>query len=1027
MTDTNINTNFKREGANVEGGPQEHDNGDSSKVAEGQTRRSEQLRQLSIPISRCDSEGSTSSDRSVRSQGSRRRSPREIRTIRDIAHESKRVARRALYNTKRGIPGMEMEGETDVETEVDTVSMTSEGEDTSERPGIPDVLNAREFPALCDTMHATRKQITAGSEGATEKQIPFPILKQERRGRKETTGAYRIKKQKEAKKKEEEEALREQEILDPQYEPSQGKSYSGWLNDIKEKGEEFRKRPTQDLEALAAEKARAIFKIAVYSSSLKGNYVKYAKEAAGEMCAAATTLAMRAINPREIPMEKQLEDLRMQIHQLQMEKQQLEHKLEHACKRKQRKPRPSSSEDESEEPLRNHARRRTRNWAGETPLPPVDGGVPLTQGPKETPLPPLSGEVSPGERREMRGAPLPPFGGEAPNKSRIGEKGKAPGVERMEVDEDWPSCSNEGHVSSMTRGGEDPPQGSNGRMYVKKGEKEYVVPQHGDKEEGEKEKHLALIAMIEGVITRELDRRLGCPPPINKIPLKARDGVQQQNAQKQQQQHKPQSLPKKRAQQTEAEQLTSEPKEAAKPKIVLKKMETLGKKVRVVQQPTTLAPMARKATERIPTTEPQNKGTNKGPASQKKREKEVSQILDKSKETPQEKTEGETWSSVVSRKTKKAMAAQKKKEAEVGKRTAERRTTPSLQSNLNSPTNPVRKRREPRTAAISITCPPGTYEANLREARQRMEERGLHLEGANIRRGVTGSYIFEIPGENRHERADKFALGLKEALQNKKGVKIQRPTKMAEIRLRGLDESIRAPEIVKAIAATGGCFEEEVQLGEIRRSPAGTGIVWARCPLVAANAILKTARIQIGWAVVRVELLEARPLQCFKCLEGGHVRARCPNAIDHSGKCYRCGEEGHAARHCEAAVNCPVCTDKGLPANHRAGSKACTPVQKGRKGVPLQKATDRPSTERAPRQDGKPNTQMEALPLIDLGETGEAPKEQRPPKTRGNKREEEKLPPGASKKQRTQLNLLDTNPDAMEASAERDKKSEDDL
>ncbi|KMQ82181.1 putative 50 kda protein in type i retrotransposable element r1dm [Lasius niger] len=96
-----------------------------------------------------------------------------------------------------------------------------------------------------------------------------------------------------------------------------------------------------------------------------------------------------------------------------------------------------------------------------------------------------------------------------------------------------------------------------------------------------------------------------------------------------------------------------------------------------------------------------------------------------------------------------------------------------------------------------------------------------------------------------------------------------------------------------------------------------------------------TAQIKIGWALARVELLEPRPLQCYKCLEGGHVRARCPNNVNRSGRCYRCGQEGHTAVQCAAVVKCPVCSDKGLPANHRTGSESYTPVHKGKRGVPL--------------------------------------------------------------------------------------------
>ncbi|XP_029170140.1 uncharacterized protein LOC114939873 [Nylanderia fulva] len=247
------------------------------------------------------------------------------------------------------------------------------------------------------------------------------------------------------------------------------------------------------------------------------------------------------------------------------------------------------------------------------------------------------------------------------------------------------------------------------------------------------------------------------------------------------------------------------------------------------------------------------------------------------KEEPQGKAEGETWA--ISRKAKRAMIAEAKKEAE--KSTIEKPIS-SPQSKPAKPARSAGKKREPRTAAVTVTCPPGTYEKNLRKARQKMEKKGINLEGAKIRREVTGSYVFEIPGVNKQERADKFALRLREAFKGKEGVKVQRPTKMTKIRLRGLNESIRAPEVVKAIATAGDCYEEKVHLGEIRKTPAGVGMVWTRCPLKAANTIIKTAQIKIGWAVTRVEILQTRPLQCYKSLEGGHVRARCPNTVDRS-------------------------------------------------------------------------------------------------------------------------------------------------
>lgn len=52
---------------------------------------------------------------------------------------------------------------------------------------------------------------------------------------------------------------------------------------------------------------------------------------------------------------------------------------------------------------------------------------------------------------------------------------------------------------------------------------------------------------------------------------------------------------------------------------------------------------------------------------------------------------------------------------------------------------------------------------------------------------------------------------------------------------------------------------------------------------------------------------------------------------DRSGLCYRCGGEGHLAAKCSAAPHCIICNEKGRPAGHRLGGKAC-PVAMARDG-----------------------------------------------------------------------------------------------
>ncbi|TGZ45778.1 hypothetical protein DBV15_12339, partial [Temnothorax longispinosus] len=216
------------------------------------------------------------------------------------------------------------------------------------------------------------------------------------------------------------------------------------------------------------------------------------------------------------------------------------------------------------------------------------------------------------------------------------------------------------------------------------------------------------------------------------------------------------------------------------------------------------------------------------------------------------------------------------------------------------------RKKPPRSAAIVITSAEGGYEDLLREARTKINpaEMGFTA-GFRPKRAQTGVLIIEIPGRENGPKADLLADSLAKLFADRPIVKISRPKKTSELRVLDLEDSISAEKIAEKIAGIG------------------------ECPLAAANAVLQgDGRIMMGWFAVRVQALESRPLQCFKCLEGGHVRSQCPSEADRSARCYRCGGDGHRARDCKGTPCCPVCSDLGRPANHRAGGRACQPARK---------------------------------------------------------------------------------------------------
>ncbi|KYN29524.1 hypothetical protein ALC57_01028 [Trachymyrmex cornetzi] len=235
------------------------------------------------------------------------------------------------------------------------------------------------------------------------------------------------------------------------------------------------------------------------------------------------------------------------------------------------------------------------------------------------------------------------------------------------------------------------------------------------------------------------------------------------------------------------------------------------------------------------------------------------------------------------------------------------------------------KLRSPGAAAVTVTCLAGTYAEVMRRAPEHIDLREMGVEGMRIRRGVSGALILEIPGSDGPARADTLAAKLREALEDREGVKIGRPHKTVDVRIRDLEDSISPEEVAAVIAERGACVRGLIKVGAVTVTGDGLGSVWVRCSAVAARKLAAEGRITIGWSRCGVEILPRRPLQCFRCMGVGHVRATCPSATDRSGCCYRCGAEGHVARDCIAAAGCCLlCKDAGRKAvGHRAGGGAC--------------------------------------------------------------------------------------------------------
>jgi hypothetical protein len=124
-------------------------------------------------------------------------------------------------------------------------------------------------------------------------------------------------------------------------------------------------------------------------------------------------------------------------------------------------------------------------------------------------------------------------------------------------------------------------------------------------------------------------------------------------------------------------------------------------------------------------------------------------------------------------------------------------------------------------------------------------------------------------------------------------------------------------------------------------------------------------KVALGWSTARVTAIPKRPLQCFKCLELGHVRVTCTSNVDRGHLCYRCGGGGHRARrYSVSAPKYPLCESLGAPANHRICGAACAPPRAKRKPPirePIAEVMQEGSTVEHQAVDGHGEEAMEVI------------------------------------------------------------------
>lgn len=232
----------------------------------------------------------------------------------------------------------------------------------------------------------------------------------------------------------------------------------------------------------------------------------------------------------------------------------------------------------------------------------------------------------------------------------------------------------------------------------------------------------------------------------------------------------------------------------------------------------------------------------------------------------------------------------------------------------------IDRRRPPRAAVVAIgkTDDKLSYADIMRKARDEISLTQLGIDKTKVRLAKAGDILIEVYGDDKRRKADNLADKLTTLME---GIRVRRPEKKGCVRIYGFDDSISETDVINS--REGECPRADVKVGTRTKNRNGLFTTTVRCPLATAIKLSKLRNIKLGWSRVSLELLSARPLRCYRCMETGHINVNCNSPNDRSGLCFRCSMYGHKASECTASYFCIVCAEKNLNSDHGIGSTRC--------------------------------------------------------------------------------------------------------
>jgi len=159
----------------------------------------------------------------------------------------------------------------------------------------------------------------------------------------------------------------------------------------------------------------------------------------------------------------------------------------------------------------------------------------------------------------------------------------------------------------------------------------------------------------------------------------------------------------------------------------------------------------------------------------------------------------------------------------------------------------VMRKRLPRTAVVAVRRALGAPEdvdGLILRARQAVDVGALDVLGLNVRHGMAGERLVEVPGPEADGKADLLAAELRRVLGE--DATISRPSRTLDLRISGIESTVTADEVTSAVANNGGCDPTSVRLGPFVDGRRGMRAIWVRIPARPALKLAGFARLQLG-------------------------------------------------------------------------------------------------------------------------------------------------------------------------------------